>query len=147
MNIQLRPTVESDLEIFFNNQLDEEANYMAAFTPKDTTDKEAYLGKFKRLLQDPAINMKTILYDGQIVGTVAKFEMEGEANVTYWIDKKHWGKGIVTKALQQFLSVEPKRPIFGRTAFDNYGSIRVLKKTTSKKSPPTKVSPTPVERK
>jgi len=41
MNIQLRPSVESDIEIFFNNQLDEEANYMADFTPKDPT-----VGKF-----------------------------------------------------------------------------------------------------
>jgi RimJ/RimL family protein N-acetyltransferase len=30
--------------------------------------------------------------------------------------------------LKEFLSVEQTRPIYGRTAFDNYGSQRVLEK-------------------
>ena len=32
MNISIRKSIESDLEVFFHNQADEEANYMAAFT-------------------------------------------------------------------------------------------------------------------
>ena len=128
MEVLLRNTTESDIEIFFKNQLDEEANYMAAFTPKDPTDKEAYVSKWTRLLKDPTINMKTILADGEIAGTVLKFEIDGKAEITYALGKQFWGKGIATKALQAFLPLEEKRPIFGVTAFDNYGSIKILEK-------------------
>ena len=38
--IKLRKTEKSDLEFFFQFQLDKEANYLAAFTLKDPTDKE-----------------------------------------------------------------------------------------------------------
>ena len=64
-----------------------------------------------------------------IVGSIAKFEMHGEAGLTYWIDKKFWGKGIATKALKQFLEIEPARPIIAAAAFDNYGSQKVLEKS------------------
>ncbi|HQF28456.1 MAG TPA: GNAT family protein, partial [Bacteroidia bacterium] len=40
--------------------------------------------------------------------------------------KSFWGKGIATVALREFLKVELSRPIYGRTAFDNLGSQKVL---------------------
>ena len=54
--------------------------------------------------------------------------MENEAGITYWIDRKFWGQGIATTALKQLLKIEPARPIYGHTAFDNYGSQKVLEK-------------------
>jgi ribosomal-protein-alanine N-acetyltransferase len=72
--------------------------------------------------------MQTILLNGTIVGSLAKFEIEGEAEVTYWIDKKYWGTGVATIALNAFLTTEKTRPIRGRVAFDNIGSRRVLEK-------------------
>lgn len=126
--IRLRKTKESDLEFLFQFQLDREANYLAAFTPKDPTDKEAYFEKFTKLLNDQTINMQTILVDETIAGSIAKFEMEGDSEITYWIDRSFWGKGIATTALKNFLSIESTRPIFGRVAFDNLGSQKVLEK-------------------
>ena len=126
--IILRKTEISDLEHFFTFQLDQEANYLAAFTAKDPTDKTAYLQKYSKFLDDPTINNRTIIVDNIIAGSIAKFEMHGEAEITYWIDKKYWGKGIATKALQYFLTIENSRPIFARTAFDNLGSQKVLEK-------------------
>ncbi|PYF74362.1 GNAT family N-acetyltransferase [Pedobacter nutrimenti] len=125
----LKPTKVSDLELFFDFQLDQEANYLAAFTSKDSTDKTAYLKKMTNyLLNDPAVNMRTIFLNDSIVGSVAKFEMHGDTEITYWIDKAFWGKGIATKALSHFLEIENTRPIFGRVAFDNIGSQQVLEK-------------------
>lgn len=124
--IILRKTVLPDLECFFLFQLDEEANYLAAFTAKDPTDKAAYLQKYSKLVNDPAINMQTILVGEIIVGSISKFEMKGRAEITYWIDKQFWGKGIGTKALTTFLKNETTRPIYGRVAFDNIGSQKVL---------------------
>ncbi len=124
----LKPTEIEDLKYFFQFQLDEEASYLAAFMPKDPTDEVAYLKKMTSLLPEPTVNMRTILVNDRIVGSVSKFEMEGEAEITYWIDRNFWGKGIMTKALKHFLTIENTRPILGRVAFDNFGSQRVLEK-------------------
>lgn len=126
--LKLRPTQAPDLEFFFQFQLNEEANYLAAFTSKDPTDKKAYFEKFTKILKDPTINMKTILVDETIRGSIAKFEIGGHAEITYWIDRSFWGKGIATTALKKFLTLENTRPISARVAFDNFGSQKVLEK-------------------
>jgi ribosomal-protein-alanine N-acetyltransferase len=133
MQINLRNATENDLEIFFINQLDEEANYLAAFTSKDPSDREAYVSKWKRFLGDSTIHMKTIEYNGKVAGTVAKYEMDQKAEITYWLGKEYWGKGIATRALQDFLQLEKIRPIYGHVAFDNHGSIKVLEKAGFKR--------------
>ncbi|MDO7886261.1 GNAT family N-acetyltransferase [Hymenobacter cheonanensis] len=126
--VTLRQTEKADLDFFFQFQLDKEANHLAAFTPKDHTDKAAYVEKFAKFLHDPTITMRTILVDEIIAGSIAKFEQEGDAEITYWIDRNFWGRGVATAALKKFLLIEEARPIFGRVAFDNLGSQRVLEK-------------------
>ena len=128
LNIKLRPTEVSDLIFLFQFQLDKEGAYLAAFMPKDHTDKSAYLNKHTKLLDDPRVNNQTIILDNNIVGSIAKFVMEGDAEITYWIDRNLWGQGIASKALNQFLTIETARPLFGRVAFDNIGSQKVLEK-------------------
>ncbi|ESU27369.1 GCN5-related N-acetyltransferase [Flavobacterium limnosediminis JC2902] len=127
-DIKLRPTEISDLDTLFQFQLDKEGGYLAAFMPKDPTDKEAYINKYTALLDNPTVNNQTILLDNVIVGSIAKFVMEGDAEITYWIDRKFWGQGIATTALNDFLKMELTRPIYGRVAFDNFGSQKVLEK-------------------
>ena len=126
--VRLRQTEKSDLALFFQFQLDKQASYLAAFTSKDAADKEAYLERFAGFLHDPTITMRTILVGKTIVGSIAKFMMNGDAEITYWIDRPLWGKGIAAAALESFLMVEGVRPLFGRVAFDNLGSQRVLEK-------------------
>ncbi|RYY89997.1 MAG: N-acetyltransferase [Chitinophagaceae bacterium] len=127
-DITLTSTVTEDLPTLFRFQLDPEARRLAAFMGKDSTEEAAYLVKHGRFLADPTIHSRTIWVDGRIAGSIAKFIMEGEAEITYWIDKKYWGKGIATLALKSFLQLEPTRPLKGRVAFDNSGSQRVLEK-------------------
>lgn len=126
--IQLRNTLHSDLEHLFLFQIDQEACHLAAFMGKDHDNREAYMKKWERLLKDESISIRTILVDGVIAGSVSKYIMEGDAEITYWIDKPYWGKGVASAALMQFLIIENTRPIFGRVAFDNIGSQRVLEK-------------------
>lgn len=128
IDIELRGTELADLNKFFHFQLDEEAIHLAAFTPIDPTDKSAYLLKHTKLLSNPTVNYQTIIVDNTIVGSITKFEMDGAAEITYWIDRNFWGRGIATKALKEFLSIETIRPIFGRVAFDNLASQKVLEK-------------------
>lgn len=124
--IQLRPTTVEDLDILFEFQLDQEGRHLAAFTSQDSTNKEAYLAKYTRLLNDPTVNNQTIIANSEIAGSIAKFVMEGDAELTYWIDRQFWGKGVATTALKDFLTLETARPLFGRVAFDNWGSQKVL---------------------
>lgn len=127
-NITLSKTIESDLHTLFEFQLDKEGIYLAAFTPENPADKAAYIEKYSKFLSDPTINMKTIRVGDEIAGSISKFVMFGDAEITYWIDRKYWGKGIATLALEQFLKIETTRPIHGRVAFDNFGSQKVLEK-------------------
>jgi RimJ/RimL family protein N-acetyltransferase len=126
--LNLRRTEKTDLETLFQFQRDEQANYVAAFTPQDWANQEAYVAIFTTFLSEPTINMRTIVVGETIVGSIAKFEIEGDAELTYWIDRSCWGKGIATAALKEFLAVETARPIYGRVAFDNIGSQKVLER-------------------
>lgn len=126
--ITLRKTQEPDLEFLFQFQLNEEANYLAAFTAKDPADKAAYLEKYTRHMNDPAINMQTVFLGETITGSIARFYIDGNAEITYWIDRNYWGAGIGTAVLTRFLVIENARPIFARVAFDNFSSQKVLEK-------------------
>lgn len=128
ITVELRGVLPNDLAYFFQLQLDPEANNMAAFTAVDPTDKVEFLGHWNRILDDEYIVKNTILYNGEIVGNISKFEQFGETEVSYWIGKEHWGRGIATQALMKFLSIIQERPLYARAAKDNFGSIRVLEK-------------------
>jgi [ribosomal protein S5]-alanine N-acetyltransferase len=127
-SIVLRATTISDLDTLFTFQTDKEGGYLAAFMPKDPTDKSAYIDKYTKLLDNPTVNNQTIILDNIIVGSIAKFIVQGDTEITYWIDRKFWGQGIATEALDRLLAIETSRPIFGRVAFDNFGSQKVLEK-------------------
>jgi RimJ/RimL family protein N-acetyltransferase len=125
----LRNVVNDDLPIFFNNQLDHEANYMAAFTAKDPTNQEAFMAHWHRILAEETNIIQTIICNGQVAGSVSSYLDEGKPEVTYWLGKKYWGQGIATWALREFLAQHNKnRPIYARVAKDNLGSRRVLEK-------------------
>lgn len=125
----LRDVVEDDLPIFFEQQLDPDANLMAAFTAKDPADRVAFTAHWKRILNDATIIIKTIFFNGKVVGSVLCYEESGKPEVSYWLGKEYWGKGLATRALAEFLAHWNKtRPIYARVAKDNLGSRRVLEK-------------------
>ena len=125
----LRNVISADLPIFFEYQLDPEANYMAAFTAKDPGNREAFMAHWHRILANKTNIIRTIIFNGQVVGSVSSYEDEGRPEVTYWLGKDYWGKGIATSALKEFLAhYNQTRPIYARVAKDNLGSRRVLEK-------------------
>jgi RimJ/RimL family protein N-acetyltransferase len=126
--VELRDVTEADVLVFFEHQADPEAIRMAAFTPEDPTNRAAFLVRWARLLADDTVVAKTIVFDGEVVGHILKFAQFGEPEVSFWIDREHWGLGLATAALQQFLDVVPSRPLYARAAVDNLGSLRVLDK-------------------
>jgi RimJ/RimL family protein N-acetyltransferase len=125
----LRNMVNDDLPIFFEQQLDQEANHMAAFTAKNPADREAFMAHWQKILADEKIIIQTIIFDNQVAGNVLSYEDDGHPEVCYWIGKEYWGRGIATRALTEFLAHNNTiRPIYARVAKDNAGSRRVLEK-------------------
>ncbi len=126
--VTLRDVIPSDLPIFFDMQRDPEANYMAAFTSRDPSDRQAFDVHWAKITSDDTVINRTILYNGEVVGNIAKFIMFGQPEIGYWISKKFWGKGIATQALKAFLEIVTIRPLYAAAAKDNAGSLRVLQK-------------------
>jgi RimJ/RimL family protein N-acetyltransferase len=128
-HLLLRDVIDADLPIFFAQQLDPDANWMAAFTAKDPSNREAFDAHWDRIRAEPTIIIRTILCDGQVAGSVLSYEEDGRPEVSYWLGREFWGKGIATWALGEFLrTVNLKRPMYARVAKDNLGSRRVLEK-------------------
>ncbi|WIG58037.1 MAG: hypothetical protein OJF49_000782 [Ktedonobacterales bacterium] len=126
--VTLRDVAAGDLEVFFQQQRDPEATFMAAFTARDPEDRDAFMAHWNKIMGDDSITTQTILYGGQVAGSVSIYESELGPEITYWLGKEYWGKGIATAALAQFLVRIQTRPIHGRAAKDNIGSVRVLQK-------------------
>jgi RimJ/RimL family protein N-acetyltransferase len=126
--LQLREIFRGDLPIFYEQQLDPVANYMAAFTVKDPADREAFTARWANIATDETIISRTILYEEQVVGSIVSFEIANEREVSYWLGRKFWGQGLATAALAAFLNIVEVRPLYGRAAKDNIGSIRVMQK-------------------
>jgi RimJ/RimL family protein N-acetyltransferase len=128
-NVILRDVNEDDLPIFFEQQLDTTANYMAAFTAKNPSDKVVFKAHWEKIFNDERIIKKTIILNGEVAGQISSFEQFGEPEVSYWIGREFWGKGVATRALSQFLNDVNIRPLYARAAKDNIASIRVLEKS------------------
>ncbi len=101
---------------------------MAAFTSKDPADREAFVAHWKRVRDDDTITIRTILCDGEVAGHVLSHSWTGDPEVSYWIGKHFWGRGVATNTLTEFVGELTARPLFARVAKDNVASIRVLEK-------------------
>jgi RimJ/RimL family protein N-acetyltransferase len=71
---------------------------------------------------------RVILFDDDVAGTIGSWGDDGEREVTYWIGRSYWGKGIATAALHALLAVDRSRPLHAHVAADNLASRRVLEK-------------------
>ncbi|NEB01375.1 GNAT family N-acetyltransferase [Streptomyces sp. SID13726] len=127
MQIVLREVHDSDLPVFFRQMNDPDSLAMAAFTPKDPADRDAFDAHWARVRASDAEN-RTILADGDVVGSAAVYGEPGEREVTYWVDRAYWGRGVATAALRELVTQVPERPLYARAAADNAGSLRVLQK-------------------
>ncbi|MFF0189208.1 GNAT family N-acetyltransferase [Streptomyces sp. NPDC005244] len=132
MKIRLRDIRDTDLPIFFAQMNDPEGCRMAAFTAKDPSDQAGFQAHWARNRQDPANVMRTVVGEGEgegeeILGNLAVFGPPEEREVTYWIGRSYWGRGVATAALRALLGIATERPLYARAAADNLASIQVLK--------------------
>jgi RimJ/RimL family protein N-acetyltransferase len=123
--VRLRHVRDDDLEIFFEHQLDPDANRMANF---DARDRDGFMAHWAKILCDESVEVRTVESEGRVTGNIVSWEHDGERDVGYWIGREHWGKGIATAALSAFLGEIDTRPLHAHVAGHNVGSIRVLEK-------------------
>jgi RimJ/RimL family protein N-acetyltransferase len=121
----LRDVLESDLPVFFEHQRDPEATAMADFPARD---RDAFDAHWERVLADPSLYKKTIVFEGQVAGNIGSWAQDGRRLVGYWVGKEFWGKGLATQALTELIDELDTRPLYAYVAKTNIGSIRVLEK-------------------
>jgi RimJ/RimL family protein N-acetyltransferase len=126
MTVLLRMLQDADLDQLFEWERDPDAVAMAAFTRADPSDRAGFDAHHQRVRSDPANLLRAIDDGAGLVGTIGSFTMEGEREVTYWIDPSRWGRGLASAALSAFLRLEVTRPLFARVAEHNIGSATVL---------------------
>jgi RimJ/RimL family protein N-acetyltransferase len=126
VTITLRALRDDDLDDLFRWESDPRAARMAAFTRADPTDRSAFDAHQQRVRSNPDNTVQAIEEDGAFVGTIGSFTVEGDRELTYWIDPARWGRGIASAAVRTFTRVETQRPLFARVAAHNLGSSRVL---------------------
>ncbi|WP_127819214.1 GNAT family N-acetyltransferase [Microbacterium sp. CPCC 204701] len=127
-HIELRPLEDDDLDAVFEMMRDRDAIDMAAFTAKDPHDRAAFDAWIERQRISPDVQFFVVTENGGFAGTAGAFTVDGDREVTYWIARHAWGRGVATEALRLLISREPTRPLFARAAAHNTGSIAVLER-------------------
>lgn len=127
MRTMLRDVVETDLPVFFEQQLDLESTRMAAFPPRE--DWNAFLEHWRtKVLGNPTSCQQAIVWSDRIAGYVSSWSQDELRLVAYWLGREYWGRGIATAALTEFLGHERTRPLHAFVVAHNIGSLRVLEK-------------------
>jgi RimJ/RimL family protein N-acetyltransferase len=128
MRCVLREVRDEDLAVLFEQWTDPVAVQMAAFSTPDHMDRDAFERRWVRLRADATVLNRAIVVDGDVAGTIGSWGDADERELTYWIGRSYWGRGIATAALGMFLAVDRCRPMQARVAHDNVASRRVLEK-------------------
>jgi RimJ/RimL family protein N-acetyltransferase len=126
VSVTLRPATVEDIELFYRLQQDPVAVRMAAFTSAELTDRSVFEARWRRVLGDASVDVRTVLVEAVPVGQVLTYPGEDGPEVSYWIDRDHWGRGHATEALRLLLAETTGRPVHAHAAQDNTRSVAVL---------------------
>lgn len=127
-HIELRDLDDDDLDAVFEMMRDASAIAMAAFTADDPDDRAAFDAWIAHKRAAPDVLYLIVTENGGFAGSIAAFTLDGDREVSYWIARNAWGRGVATEALRLLVSREPERPLFARVAAHNAASRAVLEK-------------------
>ncbi|KOV73272.1 MULTISPECIES: GNAT family N-acetyltransferase [unclassified Streptomyces] len=124
--VRLRAVTEQDLEALFAYEHDPEAVRRSRFTPRP---REAFFRHWReRVLGDPDCLVRTVTVGGEPAGSVVSWTQDGRRFLGYWLGRPYWGRGVGTRALGQFLELEPVRPLYADPFAGNTASVRLLER-------------------
>jgi RimJ/RimL family protein N-acetyltransferase len=127
VRVTLRALHDDDLDDLFRWESDLTGARMAAFTRADPASRAAFDDHYQLVRANHENTTLAIEEDGVFAGMIASFTVEGDRELTYWVDPERWGRGIASAAVQTFVEQhETQRPLFARAAARNLGSSKVL---------------------
>lgn len=121
----LRHVQAGDIPVFYEQQRDPVAVELAAFPARE---RDAFEAHWQKIMANPQNWMRTIECAGTVCGNVVAFLRNGVWEIGYWLGREHWGKGLATRAVAEFLTVFHERPLYATVVVTNRPSIRVLEK-------------------
>ena len=124
--ITLRPVLEADIPILFQQQLAPEAVAMSAYPSKDRGE---FMRHWEGIVKNKNVTARTIIYKEKVAGHIICWkEGKYEQRIGYWIGKEFWRRGIASAAVAEFLESVKIRPLFAEVANHNEASKKVLVK-------------------
>ena len=132
-NVSLRAVAEADFEPLAHFHTDERAAWLAGGGTA-SCNMETHIARLRLFVSDESgdILLRTVTVDEEVAGYIATFLRGNMREVSYWLGRDFWGKGVATTALKMFLPqlerVFPNAPIYARVVEGNIASAKVLKK-------------------
>jgi|ETNmetMinimDraft_26_1059896.scaffolds.fasta_scaffold07173_2 hypothetical protein len=77
-SVSLCEVADGDLEILFRQQLDKEANHMAAFTKEDPSDREAFMAHRAKVRAHSGVTIRAVEVGGALAGSILVHDWFGE---------------------------------------------------------------------
>jgi RimJ/RimL family protein N-acetyltransferase len=131
-DVRLRDVEEADLELFFEQQNDQESVMRSRVPPRD---RPAFMAHWAtNVLGDSTVFVQTVTVAGEPAGSVVAWWVDGKRYVGYWFGRRFWGRGIGATALRLFLQQESTRPLYADPFVGNIGSVRLLEKCGFRRS-------------
>jgi len=127
-HIDLRGLEDDDLDAVFEMLRDADAVAQAAFTRADASDRASFDEWIAPRRASPDVSLHVVTERGGFAGIAAAFTVDGEREVTLWLARHAWGRGVATEALGLLVSREATRPLFARVAAHNAAGIAVLER-------------------
>lgn len=130
--LSLMPITEADLPTLFTFESDPVASQMADFPSRD--EAVFYQHWQQKVIAVPDAIAQGIWLQDKLIGSMLSWYnpkdslIENGRLIGYWIGREYWGRGIATQALELFLPLLPKEPLFAYVAAHNIGSLKVIKR-------------------
>lgn len=124
--VRIRDVETNDLDVLFRMQGDSDSRWMAAFGTKDFNDKEAFLIRMSKIAADANSIFRVLEHAEEVIGFIGKWVDGDRPELMYWVDRKFWGKGIASSAVEEFLLQYSQRPLYAHIVSDNLASQAIL---------------------
>ena len=126
VEVRLRDVVDEDLETFFAQEQEPEANRLAHFPARR---RDVFFTHWRtKIIGNPDGLVQAVEVGGELAGSIVAWWQDGRRFIGYWFGREFWGRGVGTAALRLFLAKEENRPLYADPHADNVGSVRLLEK-------------------